>query len=541
MLEPSQTPSGRDPDASESECGIGPLEGLAWGVRGELRVQSLPTSLGSEMQRGAIGWLLDTSLRLSADTRYRGRAGADERSFLEIFAGRVGTPKDVGRQSLMLLVNSPDLEPLRRDFLEQVASIALRCTARRDEPSGCVPALRLVFEHHPQAELLIHRAFQTAVMPDNRCGIARVAGEVMPSLQRELFESLFDTYVQESEAFRVGMIGAEGLAMCALQFQSSLSLLRRVEPLFDQGSPAYETALAPLRQEVGRDLDYLIARDKGRAAVEVMRRFLTEPLTVEERAAVVEPMMYRIGANKVSPEVVVSFVAIPAIRAWLASDESHSECLHRPTFINQPIVRELFSEIVREISASSDSVDAVRPLFRMVRYLGRVEAGQGAPLIWADDLTALSEMALASGELGLLVYREMMSSLVVRAKGCSMAMQSIFAYLAKEDIPPTAVDVLQGVMLEAVGRFPEVVLAEAGRFHEPEKALRWVVDSLMTSGEGADRRARQIVDRWRLTLREDQAEFLFWEASLSRDQRNRAAAALADAIAAAYSRITDPR
>lgn len=533
MPEPSQKSPEYDSGTPARGSARGPVEVAGWSLRGEQRLQSLPSSLGSEHERAEVARLLDTSLRLSQNTVYRNPSGAEERAFLERFTGRIGVKREGDRDSLMLLVNSRDVEPLRRDFFEQVASIALRCAARRDEPPGCVPALRLVFEHHPSAATLVHRAFAGAVMPDNRCGMARVAGEVNPNLQRELFEIVFDTLIPESAAFRSGMPNAEGIAMCALQLHDSLRLLQRIERLFDRDTPMYEAALSPYRQGVVKDLDYLIARDKGSTAVEVLKRCLTHPLSVEEQATVVEPMIMRIGSNEVSPEAVVAFLAIPGVCAWLASDRVHSELLSRPSFVNQPIVREVLREVLHASADPQRPPDTVRALLRMVRYLGRIEGAASSPMIWSDELESLTKEVLASGDAGGTVYCEMMSALAVRAKGCSIAMQSLFRHLADGDIPADAIPSMQGVLHEAVVRFPEVVLGEAGRFREPEQSLRWVVDALVSSGGGTDQRARDIIGHWSLLLQDGRADLLFWGAPLSLEQQKRSVEALGQAIAAA--------
>jgi hypothetical protein len=504
-----------------------------WRARQEIAADDLPRTLGLVSEREGAARLFNASLHLVREPPTRGQLTDPERSLLLLFeTGRSLARPEVppnDKESLAVLLKLPSDNPIRSAFLEQVATIALRRASRKDEPYGSKEALDAVVHLHPAAGVLLHRIFVSSVNPDNRAGMIRVIGAVDKNIQRELFESVFDTFVSESLSFRSGMGSGEGIAVLALQLHDSIRLLQRVERLFDRDTPAFEIALTPFREQARKNLEHLIVRDRGKTAVETLKRSLGYPLSPEELGAVLRPMMQAIGGNGVNPQEVVAFAKIPGVQKWLSSESMHSLLLPPPSLVQMPIAHAAFSEALQIIRAvpveerrsNREASSAVRALVRIARYLGRSQAPSSSSILRSDELEQLSREALTLGEAGVALYREMLGALTQQMKGCPIAMQSLFAHHANGLLSPTAQQTLQVVIRDAVLLYPEVVLCEAVRSREPEGALEWIVGSLASArdsaGNPADKRADEMLRRWQLLVKEQRVWLLAWGAPLSRE------------------------
>ncbi len=504
-----------------------------WLARHEISASDIPQSLGSPAEVEGAARLFNESLRLVRETSAREPMRDEERSLLRLFeVGRSFARPEVAsdeKAALSVLLKLPSDNPIRPAFLEQVATVALRRASRKDEPFGCKEALDAVVHLHPAAGALIHRIFASSVNPDNRAGMIRVIGSVDKNIQRELFESVFDTFVAESLSFRSGMGSGEGIAVLALQLHDSIRLLQRVERLFDRETPAFEVALTPFREQARKSLEYLIIRDRGKTAVETLKRSLGYPLSGEELGAIVKPMIQAIGGNGVNPPEVVAFAKIPGVQKWLSSESTHSALLPPPTLVQMPIAHAAFADalgIIKSVPAEErrsnrEASSAVRALVRIARYLGRSQAPSSSSVLRADELEQLSREALPLGEAGVALYREMLGALTQQMKGCPIAMQSLFSQYANGLLSSAAQQTLQVVIRDAALLYPEVVLCEAARSREPEGALELVVKSLGSArdGEGnpTDKRADEMLRRWQLLVKEQRVWLLAWGAPLSRE------------------------
>lgn len=530
---------GVSPEDDRGQDELGGLRGCAL----LLTADTVPESLGSRDERETFASIFNSSRELAHAGSVKSAGGISEGQLIDLFRedqfSRIAP--DPKKSVVSRLLHSSEAELIRTHFLEQVATIVLRRASpqAREDLAGSEEALGAVLAFHPAGGALIQRAFAAASLrPENGCGIARLVGSVNPQLQREIFDSVFDS-VTENDAFRGGLGQPESLALCALFFHDSIRVLQQVERLFDRDSSGYEAALAPFREATRSALQALVAKDHGLILVPTLARTLNNPLTFEEENYIAVPVIGLVGSNKFVSPAVTALLSVPSIQAWLGSGSCHSELLPAPYFVHFPINQRAIEKAVESTAEQGEISDYARALLKLMRYVNRVNRDNAASLLAENELERVSEQAISSGRGCLSLYSEIINALSIQPRGCAVAMKSLFGVLVNESTPSVALPLLREEIRGALQRYPHIVLSAAASSPDPARAMNSVVESLVSSGKGKDRRAKEILIRWFLLLDEGQGDTLFRGAPLSVDKQRQAVACLAQSLTAALNRSAD--
>lgn len=509
-----------------------------------LTADALPESLGSDFSRESLARIFNSSLELARAGSVKDTGGVGERELLEFFRedGFARVAPDLRKSVVSRLLQSPAVEPIRRQFLEQIATIVFRRASpnERADLAGAEEAVHAVLTYHPSGDALVHRIFAAASLnPDNRVGIARLVGAVNPQLQRELFSSVFDASVLDDRAFQGGLGQSDSLALCSLRFHDAVRLLQRVERLFDRDCRGYEAALDPFRVAMRSALQALVVKDHGLIMVPTLARTLSSPLSYEEEHSIVVPVLELLGSNKFVSPAVTALLSVPPIQAWLGSGRCHSELLPAPFYTHFPINQRAIEKAVESTVERGAVSDFARALLKVMRYVNRVNRDIAPSLLAENELEHVGEHAISAGLGCHSLYCEMVNILSLQPKGCAVAMKSAFRMIVDESTPPIVVPLLREEIRGALQRYPHIVLSAAASSPDPARAMNSVVESLVSSGKGKDRRAKEILIRWFLLLDEGQGDTLFRGAPLSVDKQRQAVACLAQSLTAALNRSAD--
>lgn len=465
----------------------------------------------------------------------------EERELLRLF---IGTGNSTG------IDNCPDgpfIRALSRTgerkqfdlFLKDTVSIVFK-RASNDYHSylpGAEEVVGAVLNHHSDGTNLIKLKFSDSIMPDNRAGIVRLVGRVSVELLSELYHSVIGDMILD-KAFTVGLDQPNGLAASALNLFDSIRLLKKVEGLFDRDSPNYDDVMLPFRRLTRDAIQDLTEKDQGLTVVKVLERALGQQLTYEEEVAIMLPVLSMLTQNQFKPIAVEALLDVTSVQTWLGSDRCHTRLLP-VSFEKAPGVFNGTIGKAFETTAEEGKIsDYARAMLKLMRYVS------GERDIWDRSVLGQEELKIARDWVTrdvktLPVYREIINVLSMQPRWCAVAMNSLFSVLVNESTPSAVLPSLREEIRGALQRYPHIVLSAAASSPDPARAMHSVVESLVSSGKGKDRRAKEILIRWFLLLDEGQGDTLFRGAPLSVDKQRQAVACLSQSLTAALNRSAD--
>ena len=455
----------------------------------ELTSAGMPSLCSLEVHREALSRVLNLSSRLYSTYSVNTAASSEERELLQIFEGQSGKKSvDFRKEIVRNFLINPEYEEIRDKFLKEMATIVLRRanTNHFDELGGSEETLRAVLQHHSEGNALIQQIFNESLIPENRNGISRLVGKISIPLQKELFASVFGNLVYSPGAFSNQLRDPDGLASVALRFHDSVRLLRRVELLFDREAKSYESALEPFRNSMRESLNQLVIRDFGDTLGKVLERCLGSPLSLEEKHTLFPAIFGMQGSQRLKADFFVSFIAVPSIKSWLASDAFCSELMPKPVTVCQ-----LFrGDIVKSALSSTIEHGYISPyasaVIKLMRYLSRSGWLTAPSLLNQKALDDLASQALAAGELGVKFICEVIDALSLVSDGCIVGMRSVLRLLEEEEkLTKHSSSWLLSEVKTGLERHPEVI--EKLVVEDEFGRLNQLVDRAMMVVEGVSR------------------------------------------------------